>query len=36
MVTTIHKSNSALEVGSKIRALRQRLKRTLDDTATAA
>jgi quercetin dioxygenase-like cupin family protein len=36
MATTIQTDNPALELGSKIRALRQRLKRTLDDTATAA
>jgi quercetin dioxygenase-like cupin family protein/DNA-binding XRE family transcriptional regulator len=36
MVTTIQQNNPALELGSKIRSLRQRLKRTLDDTATAA
>ncbi|MBP0589736.1 cupin domain-containing protein [Paraburkholderia sp. LEh10] len=35
MVTTLEK-DTALELGSKIRALRQRLKRTLDETATAA
>jgi transcriptional regulator with XRE-family HTH domain len=36
MATSTEKNNPALELGSKIRALRQRLKRTLDDTATAA
>jgi transcriptional regulator with XRE-family HTH domain len=36
MVSTIEKDTPALALGSKIRALRQRLKRTLDDTATAA
>ena len=36
MVTKTENKNPALELGSKIRALRQRLKRTLDDTATAA
>src|SRR5260370_17625530 len=36
MVRTSQKKNPALELGSTIRALRQRLKRTLDDTATAA
>lgn len=39
MVSTTENTRSAdaaVALGSKIRALRQRLKRTLDDTATAA
>src|SRR5260370_11535451 len=36
MVRTSQKKNPALELGSTIRAVRQRLKRTLDETATAA
>jgi quercetin dioxygenase-like cupin family protein len=36
MVTKTENKNPALELGSKIRALRLRLQRTLDDTATAA
>ncbi|MEM5455080.1 cupin domain-containing protein [Paraburkholderia phytofirmans] len=36
MLTKTDNSDSPLALGSKIRGLRQRLKRTLDDTATAA
>jgi transcriptional regulator with XRE-family HTH domain len=36
MLTRTDSNNSSPSLGNKIRALRQRLKRTLDDTATAA
>jgi transcriptional regulator with XRE-family HTH domain len=36
MVSTLENAHPPSELGSKIRALRQRLKRTLDETATAA
>jgi transcriptional regulator with XRE-family HTH domain len=36
MALTLEHAPPACELGSKIRALRQRLKRTLDETATAA
>ena len=36
MVSTLEKKDPALVLGSKIRALRHRLKLTLDDTASAA